>query len=144
MRARLAALALFLPATILSQQSASRGVETSIRRLEEQWRVAQQANDTMAFHELLSPGVTFIGTSGSLRDRAGYIASRAGSWIPRSAQFTVSELRIRVYGTAVVVTGRETSAGPGVAATGRFTHVWARDGNAWALVAIQRTEIAPP
>jgi predicted TIM-barrel fold metal-dependent hydrolase/ketosteroid isomerase-like protein len=143
MRSQLAILALVLPA-ILTAQQPSRAVEASIRRLEERWRAAQQANDTAAFRELLAPDVTFIGTSGSLRDRAGYIASRSGSWILRSTAFTVDELRLRFYGTVVIVTGRGTSTGAGTAATGRFTHVWARRNETWMLVAIQRTEIAPP
>jgi ketosteroid isomerase-like protein len=143
MRARFVAIGLFLPAAVLSQQSSSQGIDAAIRRLEERWRAAQQANDTTAFRELLAPDVTFIGTSGALRDRASYIASRSGSWIPRSTQFTVDELRLRAYGTTVVVTGRETTAGAGVNATGRFTHVWARHGTAWTLVALQRTEVAP-
>lgn len=129
------------------QQSLSRSrrdVEASIRRLEERWRAAQQANDTAAFSELLAPDVTFIGTSGSLRDRADYIASRSRSWIPRATAFTVDELLLRFYGTVVIVTGRETSTGSGIAATGRFTHVWVRRNESWALVALQRTEIAPP
>jgi len=128
---------------LVAQQVPSRGVETTIRRLEDQWRAAQQANDTAAFRKLLAPEVTFIGTSGSLRDRDGYIASRAQSWIPRAARFTVDGLRLRAYGTVVIVTGRETTAGTGVAAQGRFTHVWSHRGNSWVLVALQRTEIAP-
>ncbi len=136
--------ALFLPVALIAQQSSNRGVETTVRRLEERWRAAQQANDTAAFKELLAPDVTFIGTSGSLRDRAGYISSRSGSWIPRAASFTVDELELRAYGTVVIVTGRETSTGDGTQATGRFTHVWARRDRAWKLAAIQRTEIARP
>ncbi|HJQ55200.1 MAG TPA: nuclear transport factor 2 family protein [Gemmatimonadaceae bacterium] len=126
-----------------AQQSPRIGVEPTIRRLEEQWRAAQQSNDTAAFRRLLAPDVTFIGTSGSLRDREGYIASRAQSWIPRATAFTVDELRLRPYGMAMIVTGRETTTGKGVAARGRFTHVWSPRGNTWVLVALQRTEIAP-
>lgn len=144
MRARFAVIGLFLPATGLAQQSPTIGTQAAVRQLEERWRVAQQANDTATFRELLAPDATFVGTSGALRDRAGYINSRADSWIPRSAQFRVDELRLRVYGMTVIATGRETSTGPGVNATGRFTHVWARRGASWSLVALQRTEIAPP
>ena len=143
MRARFVVIGVFLPATALAQQSPPLRAQAAVRQLEERWRVAQQANDTAAFRELLAPDVTFVGTSGALRDRAGYIDSRADSWIPHSAQFRVDELRLRVYGTTVIVTGRETSTGAGVNATGRFTHVWARHGSTWTLVALQRTEIAP-
>lgn len=142
MRLCLAAAGLVLPAMLVAQQSPTRSVETTVRRLEEHWRAAQKSDDTAAFRKLLAPELTFIGTSGSLRDRDGYIASRAQSWIPRSARFTVDGLRLRAYGTTVTVTGRETTTGTGVAAQGRFTHVWARRGSTWVLVALQRTEIA--
>ncbi len=51
-------------------------VQSTILQLEEQWRVAQYTNDAAAYSRLLAPDLTFIGTSGSLRDRADYIASR--------------------------------------------------------------------
>jgi hypothetical protein len=137
------ALTLLLPGMTVAQRPPSPVVDTAIRRLEERWRTAQQTNDTVAFRELLAPELTFIGTSGTLRDRAGYIASRSGSWIPRSTSFSVDELRLRAYGTTVVVTGRGTSAGTGTQATARFTHVWARRDTTWSLVAVQRTDIAP-
>lgn len=143
MRLSLAVAAVAFPTMLVAQQSPTSRVERTIRGLEEQWRAAQQSNDTAAFRKLLAPEVTFIGTSGSLRNRSGYIASRGQSWIPRAAQFTVDELRLRAYGTTVIATGRETSTGRGVAAQGRFTHVWVRRGNTWVLVALERTEIAP-
>ena len=142
MNLRLTLIALCLPAILLAQPTPSSGIDRTIRRLEDRWRAAQQANDTAVFHELLAPDVTFIGTSGTLRSRADYIASRSGSWIPRSSSFTVDELRLRFYGPVVIVTGRETSTGAGTNATGRFTHVWARRDGTWTLVALQRTEIA--
>jgi uncharacterized protein (TIGR02246 family) len=142
MRLRVLLIGLSVPAALIAQQAPPRAAETTIRRLEERWRSAQQSNDTAAFRQLLAPDVTFIGTSGSLRDRAAFIASRSDSWIPRSAKFTVDELRIRDYGTTVVVTGRETTTGSGTEATGRFTHVWARRHDKWILVALHRTEIA--
>jgi uncharacterized protein (TIGR02246 family) len=115
----------------------------AIVRLEENWRAAQQHNDTSAFAQLLAPDLTFIGTSGSLRDRADYVASRAGSWIPRAASFRVTELRVRLYGNTAVVTGRESTTGTGVTYSGRFTHVWLLRQGLWQLVAIQRTDVAP-
>lgn len=117
-------------------------VEARIRALEEQWRVAQRMNDTTAFKTLLAPDVTFIGTSGSLRDRAGYMASRGSSWIPRAQTFEFSELTVRRFGSVAIVTGRGETTGPGVAAQTRFTDVWAERHGVWQLVATQRTGIA--
>jgi len=117
------------------------GAESQIRRLEDEWRRAQKASDTAAFMKLLSPDLTFIGTSGSLRDRAGFIASRTDSSIPRAASYEISELRVRVLEDVAVVTGREATTGSGTAFQGRFTHVWARQSGEWRLIAVQRTDI---
>jgi len=117
--------------------------EVMVLRLEDRWRVAQHENDSAALLSLLAPDVTFIGTSGSLRDRADYIASRTSSSIPRSPAYEYSELRVRVFGSVVIVTGRESTTGEGTTFQGRFTHVWAQSGDQWRLVAIQRTDIAP-
>ena len=144
MRLRRTFVVLWLPAILSAQQPSRRDVESVIRRLEDRWRAAQQANDTTTFSELLAPDFTFIGTSGSLRNRREYVATRSESWIPRSASFTVDDLRLRFYEALVIVTGRETSTGAGTEARARFTHVWARHGGTWRLVALQRTEIAPP
>jgi uncharacterized protein DUF4440 len=126
-----------------SNATATTPSASAVLRLEERWRVAQHDGDEAAMLVLLGPDLTFIGTSGSLRDRADYIASRRTSAIPRAATYEYSELRARDFGCVVVVTGREATTGEGTSFQGRFTHVWARRGRAWQLVAIQRTDIAP-
>ena len=114
-----------------------------ILRLEDRWREAQHQNDKDAYDQLLSADLTFTGTSGSFRDKTGFIASRKDSWIPRSKTYTYSEMTVRFYGSAAIVTGREATTGTGVAFQGRFTHVWAKRQGRWRLVAIQRTNITP-
>jgi len=114
-----------------------------ILRLEDRWREAQHQNDKDAYDQLLSADLTFIGTSGSFRDKTSFIASRKDSWIPRSETYTYSEMTVRFYGSAAIVTGREATTGTGVAFQGRFTHVWAKRQGRWRLVAIQRTNITP-
>ena len=126
-----------------AEATADAQVKSQILALEEKWRVAQLRNDVTAFRELLSPDLTFIGTSGSLRNRSDYIASRRSSALPRAKTYEYTELRVRVFGTVAIVTGREAPTGPGVAFGGRFTQVWAQDSGRWRLVAIQRTGIEP-
>jgi hypothetical protein len=128
-----------LPAS--SQDSAD--ARLAILQLEDRWKAAQRNTDTSAFSRLLAPDFTFIGTSGSLRDRAGYAGSRAGSWIPQGTTFTVTDLHIRIYGATAVVTGRENTSGPRFTGSTRFTHVWVRRQGEWRMVAAQRTAIAP-
>ena len=114
-----------------------------ILHLEEAWRSAQQHNDKAAFDRLLAPEVSFVGTSGSLRDKAGFIASRGGSWIPRATTYTVEVVSVRFYGRVAIVTGIGETTGEGVADKARFTHVWALRQGQWQLVAIQRTDVVP-
>jgi len=143
---RLAAVAVglgLLTAAVATEATGAAHVESQILALEEKWRVAQHRNDAAAFQELLSPDLTFIGTSGSLRNRSDFIASRSSSVLPRARTYEYSELRVRAFGPVAIVTGREATTGPGVAFAGRFTHVWAEDSGRWRLVAIQRTDIAP-
>lgn len=135
-------LALITGRPLMAIASGASEVESRILQLEDRWRVAQHQNDEAVFKALLAPDVTFIGTSGSLRDRAGYIASRATSLLPRAETYEVSELHVRLFGPVAIVTGREATTGEGVAFQGRFTHVWARTRGAWQLEAIQRTDIA--
>ncbi len=117
-------------------------VEAIVLRLEDDWRLAQHKNDIAALLSLLASDVTFIGTSGSLRDRADYIASRATSSMPRASTYEYSELRVRAFGSVVIVTGRAATTGEGIAFQARFTDVWAQREGRWQLVAIQRTDIA--
>lgn len=114
-----------------------------ILHLEESWRSAQQHNDKAAFDLLLAPDVSFVGTSGSLRDKTGFIASRGGSWIPRATTYTVDVRSVRFYGRVAIVTGTAETTGEGVANKSRFTHVWALRQGRWRLVAIQRTDVVP-
>jgi len=136
-------LTIFLCASgALAGQSKRPLRKAEILRLEEAWRSAQQHNDRDAFDRLLGPDVTFVGTSGSLRDKKDYVASRSASWIPRAATYTVHDLSVRFYDWVSIVTGIEETTGEGVTNKGRFTHVWARRAGRWQLVAIQRTDIA--
>ena len=127
----------------LAGQSARPAGKAEILRLEEAWRTAQQHTDRAAFDRLLAADVSFVGTSGSLRNKKGYVESRADSSIPRATTYTIRDLSVRFYGRVAVVTGTEETTGEGVAYSGRFTHVWARRAGRWQLVAIQRTGIAP-
>ena len=128
----------------LAGQTCPPSPKAEILRLEEAWRSAQQHNDKAEFDRLLASDVSFVGTSGNLRDKGGFLASRGGSWIPRAATYIISEVSVRFYGHVAIVTGKEETTGEGVANKGRFTHVWARSQGRWRLVAIQRTDIASP
>ncbi|MDT7603093.1 MAG: hypothetical protein QOF61_1090 [Acidobacteriota bacterium] len=131
-----------LPPAVAAQTKYDRHRE-EILGLEDQWREAQQRNDKAAFDRLLSPDLTFVGTSGSFRTKSGFIASRDTSWIPRAETYTSTEVSVRFYGESAIVTGLGATTGAGVTAKARFTHVWVKSKGKWLLVAIQRTEVIP-
>jgi ketosteroid isomerase-like protein len=135
-------LALVASLALLGSSAAPSGFERAILALEERWRVAQHENDSRTMEALLSADLTFVGTSGSLRSRADFLASRRTSALPRALTYEYSDLRVRRYGMVAIVTGGEATTGEGTAFQGRFTHVWARQGGRWQLVAVQRTDVA--
>jgi uncharacterized protein DUF4440 len=114
-----------LPMAALAQTKRHRRAE-EILQMEDRWRESQHRNDKTAFDQILSPDLTFIGTSGSFRNKDDFISSRNDSWIPRAESYTYSEIAVRFYGGSAVVTGREATTGMGVAFQGRFIHVWAK------------------
>jgi ketosteroid isomerase-like protein len=140
---RLISVILLCSSVPVAGQTSSPARKAEILRLEEAWRSAQQHNDRVAFDRLLATDVSFVGTSGSLRDKKDFIESRAGSWIPRAATYTIHDLSVRFYGSVAIVTGTGETTGEGVTNKARFTHVWTRRSGRWQLVAIQRTDIAP-
>ena len=93
------------PAGVIAQTTAQARKE--ILQLEDRWREAQHQNDKTAYDQLLSSDLTFIGTSGSIRDKTGFIASRKDSWIPRAESYTYSEMTVRFYGSAAIVSSSQ-------------------------------------
>ena len=133
--------AMVLLASLAAPAKGSEG-RLAILKLEDQWRVAQHKNDRAALEALLSEDVTFIGTSGSLRGRDDFLASRSTSALPRALTYEYVDVVVRLYGPVGVVVGRESTTGEGTNFEARFTHVWAQRAGKWRLVAIQRTDIA--
>ena len=136
-------LCILLCCSPLFGQSVRRASTAVILRLEEAWRAAQQHDDHAAFDRLLADDVSFVGTSGSLRNKKDYVQSRGGSWIQRAETYTIRDLSVRFYGRTAIVTGTGETTGEGVANKARFTDVWARRARRWQLVAVERTDIAP-
>ena len=127
---------------LLGAPPSDAGTPRAILRLEDAWRVAQHKNDVPAMEALLSTQLTFVGTSGSMRGRDDFIASRSTSALPRALTYEYSDVLVCVYGSVAIVNGRESTTGEGPTFQGRFTHVWAKPAGTWQLVAIQRTDIA--
>src|SRR4029434_9607964 len=100
------------------------------------------ASDRATLERMTSDDYTFINQRGELRTKAEIVAGfKAGTF--RYSAREVSELTIRVYGNAAVVTGRARQKGTenrnDYSGDNRFTRVYMKQGDRWVTVALQVT-----
>jgi uncharacterized protein (TIGR02246 family) len=117
-------------------------VKEEIRALENARNDAIVHGDAAALERMTSDDYTFITLRGELRSKAEIVKGfSSGSFKYGSRE--ISDLNIRVYGNAVVVTGRSTQKGTenGKDYSGdyRFTRVYVRQDGRWQTVALQAT-----
>lgn len=119
---------------------AKRAVVARVRGL----RDALRRNDVAAVGEFYSDDCTFTWSNGQVLDKEQRLASFRER--PSPPTLDITDLRVRVYGNAAVVTGRGTAqaAGGGEAFNERVILVWVKRRGTWRLVASQVTRISPP
>ncbi len=103
--------------------------------LVQRWGAAEEHNDAATLHGLLADGFAGVGPFGFILTRDQWLARFTNGLANRS--FTVTDLQVRDYGTAVVgigVLAQETSW-QGSDNSGRFrvTLVAVRAGEGWRL-----------
>lgn len=148
--AGLAALFMAALAAASSADSAERATanaEAEIKRLELERNEAILEGDAAALNRMTSDDYTFINQRGELRTKAEIVAGfKAGSF--RYSAREVSDLTIRVYGNAAVVTGRARQKGTensnDYSGENRFTRVYIKQGDKWVTVALQVTLVEKP
>jgi ketosteroid isomerase-like protein len=131
------------PATAAAPQASA---ADQIRAVEEERNQAILHGDAATLDRLTSDDYTFITVRGELRTKAEILQGfRSGSFHYDSR--TISDLKIRTYGTSAVVTGRATQTGRenGKDYSGDywFTRVYVKRGERWVTVALQTTLIQP-
>ena len=152
MRCSLVVLGVFLFASAVSAQSNFGGAplptkaQAEILRLERERNDAILKGDAAALDRMTADDYTFITLRGELRTKAEIVHGfRSGRFHYDARE--ISDLRVRVYGSAAVVTGRSTQKGRenGKDYSGdyRFTRVYAKQGGRWRTVALQATLIQP-
>jgi len=127
--------------------SASRDPTEEIRALETARNEAILHGDAAALDKMTSDDYTFITLRGELRTKAEILKGfSSGAFRYESRE--ISDLRIRVYGDAAVVTGRSVQKGRenGKDYSGAywFTRVYVRQAGEWRTVALQTTLIEQP
>ena len=134
-------------ALVLGQGTASPvSDETELQRLETDWNTAHMRGDAAALDRIFAddlvvqvPGMRAMTKSDSL----GVFASGRMTF----DRYESSETKVRLYGTAAVVTGRirrtRTNGGTTYDDDWRFTKVYLRTAKGWQVVSFHASNAAP-
>ena len=127
-----------------AKPAAGTNPEQEVREVNDRRFAAMVKADTAELGRLLADDLTYTHSTGVVETKEQFLAA-ISSQATRYRSIEPSEVRIRVYGEAAVVTGKvamqATSRGQDLAFTARFTAVYARLGDAWKLVAWQTTRL---
>ena len=139
---KLIGLVLLALATLAPAQNNK--VQEEIKKLEEERNRAILKGDFAAIDRMTSEDYTFVTLRGEMRTKAEIVNGfKSGSFQYQSRE--ISDLNVRVYGDAAVVTGRSiqkgTENGKDYSGDYWFTRVYARQKGRWITVALQTTPI---
>ena len=116
-----------------------------VTRLNRRWMEAYVRRDTAFLEQYLADDYVSTFPDGTVLDKQGEIESLKSGDIALT-EMTPSEMNVRTYGGAAVITGRSTIKanvkGKKVSGEYRFTDVWIKQDNHWRAVASQVTRIA--
>jgi ketosteroid isomerase-like protein len=139
---------LIFAVAVLAQTQAqpTRGsVEQELIKLENEWADAWVRSDVAFNDRIMSDDFTWTSPSGEVWTKAQDIEEikSGGSVI---ASWVLTDVKVRVYGDAAVVTGRstvkETYKGKELSGQVRWTHTWVKRDGRWQCVAAHSSEIA--
>ena len=139
---KIALLVLFAVVGFASAQDAK--VQQEIKKLEEERNQAILKGDFAVIERMTSDDYTFVTLRGEMRTKAEIVSGfKSGSFKYQSR--TISDLNVRVYGDAAVVTGKSIQKGSenGKDYSGDywFTRVYTKQDGRWVTVALQTTPI---
>ncbi len=142
MTRRLSVLALAL--ALLASDLVADDLE-EIRRLDKEITVATWTADPLWFQENLADDYVLITPGGTKRTKRDVINELATPGL-KMDPYEPSEVQVRVYGEAAVVTGRilqrYTLGGIRFANDLRYTDVWAKRKGRWLLVSAHTSSVA--
>ena len=128
-------------------QSAHEADVRDLERLETVWNTAHEHGDPDALEALWADDLEVAVPRMPVMTRTD-VAGFAHSGRMKFLRYQTSELHVRVYGDAAVVTGRlqrsRTMNGREVSDDWRFTKVYIRSAGKWRVVAFHASEAAQP
>jgi ketosteroid isomerase-like protein len=118
-----------------------------VMQLAEEWATAELRGDAVFLSDTLADDYVAIGPRGFMLTREDWL-QRHQSGALHYSSFTLSDVQVRLYGDAAVLTGRETQTGmyQGQDIPGEFrtTLVWVRLQGRWQLAGLHLSPILPP
>jgi ketosteroid isomerase-like protein len=146
-----AALALVLAGLTVSAQEPARSTHDAdvreLERLETVWNEAHERGDADALEPLWADDLEVAVPHMPLMTKAGAL-SFARSGRMKFLRYETSEVRVRVYDNAAVVTGRlertRSMNGQEISDDWRFTKVYVREAHKWRVVSFHASEAAQP
>ena len=120
-------------------------VQQELIKLENEWADALVKRDWTFLDRIYADDYMWTGANGEVATKAQEIAFlKSGEHVFTS--WVLAEMKVRVYGDAAVVTGRnaikETHKGEDVSSRNRWTHTWVKRAGRWQCVAAHRSKIA--
>ena len=142
---RLACVFIGISSSLGAQRAASDSI--AVVNAHQQWFRGLLTHDTLALSAVLAPDVTLAFPGGNTMPRADFLGYlQGGQLFYDSANH--EDLRVRVYSSAAVVTGRSTLAYrfQGSAGSERlaYTATYVRSASGWRMVAWQSTVSPAP
>jgi len=129
-------------------QTKTGGVEQELIRLENEWAEAWRKGDVAFFERIEADDYTWTSPWGEVwtkaRDLAFVKSIKPEKSVTRSQ--VIAEMKVRVYGDAAVVTGRdiikEMHEGKEITRQERWTNTWVKRAGRWQCVAGHSSDIA--
>jgi ketosteroid isomerase-like protein len=130
-------------AAILAQTK-TESVEQELIKLENEWADAWVKNDIAFQDRIMADDYTWTSSWGMVFTKADNLKLvKSGEDVIIS--WLLSDMKVRVYGDAAVVTGcstlKETYKGKDVSGQERWTHTWVKRAGRWQCVAGHSSEI---
>ena len=125
-----------------SSSRSGAAAQEEIKKIELERNQALLKHDTATLDRMTSDDYTFINQRGELRTKSEILAGFKSGTFNYDAR-EISDLQVRVYGDAAVVTGRALQKGvensKDYSGENRFTRVYMKQNGHWVSVALQVT-----
>ena len=126
----------------------AQSVEQQVTKLENDWVKAMIAKDYAVLDRVLADDYTDSGDpDGSVHTKSDMMSALKSGQIAISS-YKYADLKVRVYGSAAIVTGLQTFVstfkGKDDSGTFRFTDTWIKKGDSWQCVVEHASKVEKP